>query len=446
MKKILIILTFLLIPFIASAEGSAGGICPIEKTPNKLSEYIEAYKRDLQLLVVDIKKDKIKELKANAEKKKEKWFVDDIKGQFKEIGRVTWLKLKRLGTTVADWSNFETDFDFWIWTWIDFTPSQVYRDHDLIDAISEHTKGLIITMEEEDFDTKKKFLVNGKKVSLSDLYDRNQQLLSYFKETVAEKTVFADGQATSIFTYDSPYTKKQITIDLKIYQDAFSSCQERDYVAEINRIFEDGFKDIWKDWEQGYKLMLGLTGDFEDWVSEEEYRKVEKQLLKEELSRQGISDSQAALILENLDNANTVGKNWEVSWSHASRLNIISQWTKDELALLKSSLWNLKEDFKEFADKLDHSVDIENLSEKSLNELIDYKTNLNKLSSEIAELYEAQKVATWKWNTSSKELVGNIRAIHREIISAVKNLKETQKLTQEVCESQWANLPGKKCR
>jgi hypothetical protein len=59
-----------------------------------------------------------------------------------------------------------------------------------------------------------------------------------FKENVVEKTVFADGKADSIFIYKSPFTNKEIKIDLSVYKTAFDSCEQKDYVAEISKIFK----------------------------------------------------------------------------------------------------------------------------------------------------------------------------------------------------------------
>jgi hypothetical protein len=161
--------------------------------------------------------------------------------------------------------------------------------------------------------------------------------------------------------------------------------------------------------------------------------------LKSELEKQWLSASQSELILKNLDNANTIWKNWEADWSHADRLKIISEWTYDETSILLRWLWGIVDEYKNFADKLDNSVDINNLTENSLDELIDYKIEIDRLTSEIGELYEKEKLTISKWTKASESIVQNVRDIHKKIEEALKTLDNAKNNAESVCKKQWSN-------
>ncbi|MBS9775114.1 hypothetical protein KGV52_00205 [Candidatus Gracilibacteria bacterium] len=172
-----------------------------------------------------------------------------------------------------------------------------------------------------------------------------------------------------------------------------------------------------QEWKDAWSLLTGATDS-------NEYRKLEKKLLQQELSRQGVSTDNQTTMLRNLDNFNQSGGFTSTNNPFSNTFSSLQQKIEKEVYIFK------KETFSEFLQSKDeiqitNSLQIKDQAEekiKIIEELQTLNAQLEKYSSDT--------------NTTSQNLTSQLVNTHLELSQSINTLQESCKKAVEICNRQ----------
>jgi len=422
--KILFVISILLLPLSSFAwDSKTFGNCTIkDNSPQIINNYLKNLRKILSNLNSNIIKQAIKEKSDSLSKNKNIFYSE-----------ATWL-----WNSLTSWDDYSTEFKYWLYEPIfNNVPSQIKRDHKKISNQLDKLNNLISQY------TNKWYLnikVNGSKIcngidncKLSNYmltsWDILIKLVSSTKniKTLIELWVTDKGNNPSLCNNVFFISDSECNKIYNIYYTAKQECQDTWTWDKIKKAATN-FKFA-KDWIQKWKDAWALL----TWnTNSDKYKKLEKKLLSQELSRQWVPTNQAAQILKNLDNYN----NWKsVSifnnpiWNITNTItNIISPEQKNELKKFKNSIFSLFT--KDKKDKKEITI-------KELMTETTKKTKASQIKLDIEKAYQEQLPLAKMQDLDTNQVVGEIIRMNNSVIIANNTLWKTIPFSQKTCNAQW---------
>lgn len=226
------------------------------------------------------------------------------------------------------------------------------------------------------------------------------------------------------------YYNKNTSTDCSLDEDGFW-----DKVSKaMDKISFDSkyMKDATKKWIEAWNLLTWV-------VSKEEERRLERDLLRKELSRQWIPSNQAQVVMNNLEEFN---QNWWYSlWNNFisnSFNSMANAWWKfisafwsfvTWLADIWNSIWSIFT-----ADNTKWWV-----SNETINSEVSKKDNTKIMFESMQKVYSEQLVYAWQETTVDEKTVDELVELHLSLSRIVQVLNSTIKNSQNACNAQCVN-------
>ncbi|QFR39062.1 hypothetical protein A9Q91_02400 [Candidatus Gracilibacteria bacterium 28_42_T64] len=396
--------------FFGMNQTHAAGLCLIQNQPAPvLTEYIKN--------VRNVVKNVNAELLSSNEKK--------------NVPNAVWLNFTKLSNETLDWDSYFVGFNYYVLFPIsNEIPTPIKRDHRLIQNEIKGLKAYLDKIEKKGYSN----------IQINNTCDgvNNCELIGKSSDIVGSllKNTIQLGQLyRAIVTQESEKAVKNqelILIDeRKFYLEFnrhygygleacttsegtfFSKIQKS--IEEITLLGQDGKKGI-EEWKEAWTLLTGSPKD-------PDYRTQEKELLGKELSRQGVSMENQAIIQGNLEKFNSEGfYSTDNNFITNSFSNIIGS-VADQLESFGESLTQA------FEDK--EVVNVTDLTKKT-NKLKVTET----IKENIATLYQSEIPFTAVEDVNTEKLKARILNLHYNLSSSINTLSDTIKIAEKVCDSQ----------
>lgn len=412
MKKIFLILIMLIIfinPLNIFANESVKLNCPIK---NNSSEKLDKYFKNLRNILNNISN------QAKKEKKIEKKYYSPIK----------------LYNDAFNFNNLKNEINFFgFYVKFQEIPKEVERDYNKLLLEDNYIKELNNFLTKNWLENKiwKDICKWIENCSLSS--NKLWEILWEIKKNHENiKVVFIK---TTVWKSD--FNKKNfILIEPNFFNDlrtnywpeAISSCSEENwFLKEIWKkttdIFnnENSAKEWVKKWKEAWSLVSWINT-----IEKEEYKRIERDLLKKELERQWIWWNAQEIILNNLEKYN-------IDWWFSKNNNFISNTFRQISDEFKNSFQELKDetisDFWNNYDEKNKNV-INSLNAKDNSDLA------KKIKSRIDKIYIENKNYTALYESNNSELRNRLINIHIELSNSINILNETCKMAVKICNQQ----------
>lgn len=180
----------------------------------------------------------------------------------------------------------------------------------------------------------------------------------------------------------------------------------------------------WKDWVQKWKDAVNLL--LKKDMSDEEYQKIEKELLRKELSRQWISWDSQQNMLDALDKYNK--NNWmslDNNFLYNTFNNTWQKLEKEFKQFKKEVIW----DFFEKQDTPEISIWNTNLAKKNSQITADVEYRVKELNEQLKNFESISEFDT-------NNVISKIIDIHIEIANSTEVLQNSCKVAVQACEKQ----------
>ena len=388
------------------------------------------------------------------------WQPDIIKDYLKNLRSITWKIVTESNKTTnksksiaqsnsemlwlynlfTSWNNYWVEWNFWLKEPIfNNVPKEFYRDTKLLSNEINKLDNIMSRL------TKKwalKNKINSNKIcnwynncsnKLPDYsWDALIQLITStrnIKEII--QRAWANQKNNVKLCNNVLLIEKQSCLQIyKIYKNAKQECQDDKTEKKISNInFNFRYSEEWlQAWKDAWALLL-----WPDWKNKkelEEYHKLEKKLLNDELSRQWITWYQAEQILNNLDEYNN--KDWytksnnPISNIAKTISNAIDPETKSELNSFLDSVADV------FKDKWSKEVPISKLVELTKK---NQKKSISKF--DIIEIYNEQLPLAQMQDLDTSEIVGKILDMNHSVSVSINTLDKAIPLSKKACNAQW---------
>lgn len=173
-----------------------------------------------------------------------------------------------------------------------------------------------------------------------------------------------------------------------------------------------------KDWKEAWALLTWT-------IWEDEYKEKERDLLKNELSRQWLSSDNSSIILWNLEKYN-----W---W-----------WISADNNFITNSFESIKKKIKDQVDEFNNTVlqvwewkwDDEEIPVEKITQTIDKNTSSNDIEKTIAEIYEKSLPSASLQDVNTEKIMQKCIDIHISLTQAIETLEKTVVLSRKVCNEQ----------
>ena len=366
----------------------------------------------------------------------------------------------------ADWQRMGDLFEFFVTSAFESSvPEPIYRDHQKLTNEWDRIEKLLNMVSDQWYNDLE---ISAERVcdwiqwncgtatnplsgKLSDIlwrvYKNNQNITNLFRTvSIGEEQKFEftnDLFLIPIVWAGSPGQYFAETIERYYWANAVAECnvcngwwfaQISESIANITNTLQ-WQSSGYDNWKNGWNLLI--------WNAEPERKRAnERELLEQELSRQGLKTKNADIILENLDRYNNVtdenSRTWGFTWWNNYISNTYNSFINDTENDLDTFSSNFDAQLNEIAEEQpdlnlsNQAIPIEELS------LAQEKINVSKqISTDIAKMYRLQLEHAQKDDSFGTQLRWRIIDTHLEISESIRILNQTIPISEEVCNSQW---------
>lgn len=420
MKKIFI--TFLF--FIISINITYAGECLIKDSSSPaLLEYIKNNRK----VVSEITKQIVSDYKWD-KKETIKWNVVN------EFSKLQW-DIIRIYNEAFDFEWYQSYFKYYaVFPISNEIPYEIKRDYkilefenkwlrDYLENIVKNNKGnIIIKWICDNINWKCDFKNEIKSSELIwKLIQNNNNILNLFRSTVMWDENTNNDNIVLI--------GQNFELEISTYYSisSYSECSSDDWFFKQ---ISDKIKNIWilnkegEDWIQKWRDAWWLLM-WKDW-EKEKYQKLEKELLKKELSRQWISWDSQTNMLNALDKYNS---EW---WFSQNNNFIVNSFNNIKKTLDKAFkkiraevIWDL------FKGEKNEIININDINKAKNN-----STTTNSINIRISEMYEQQLKFSWISELNTTNLKSKIINLHLELSDSINTLNKTCEKSVKVCNEQ----------
>ncbi len=340
--------------------------------------------------------------------------------------------------TIINWNGYYSLWDFYV---IHGTSSEyvaeIWRDYNLLEkedvVLKKYLDRIIARWYNNEIMNKEK-LCNGVEWCsfiwentfeiLGEIIKNHEAVMDYYRLSIIWKKhlfqkqiLFVPQNFTNEFNeYYNEYTSKNC-----------SSCKGWTFERittqiEIISNWQQAAKDGMKSWQDAIAMLDGT-------LDNREYERRERQILEQDLKRQGLSMNASNSVLKNLERYNENG--WYSSENNfiTNSFDYIKNSIQSQIVSFRDSIL---ENFKNSSKK---EVPIEQFSrvEKDLN-------TSSTIEKKIAELYNLELPYAQFEDTTTESLEMKMIELHYDLTQAIGNLDSTVKVSRKVCNDQWQGL------
>jgi hypothetical protein len=426
LKKIISLIIVLAISSNTSfvfAEVNSNNKCEIDNTPKYIIEYI----KDLRKVVSNISS---RSVEKRIEKQNSFWKTNN-----RSYDKVYWT-LNSLFT----WKWYSSNFEYSIWENTNEIPNQAKRDIKILEKEKDNlnkyyqnfakkdlsqvmlTKGEICEWLDDE-KCGKHFNKERKSIDILLKASRSiNSLLFIIKNNATNGNIWQWKNYFLLKDEDIESIKKDYSVESLQACNKLENPEGKDWffktaidaIKKISLTWEKS-EGILNQWDEAYKLLLWNTQD-------EKEKKRERQLLSQELQKQGIGWDWASAILWNLDYYN---KNWNRKWlkdQYQSYINLVG----DESREFNETIKGLQKQISE--NKWISAKDFES-------KLLSIRwTEQVKISINL--LYGKLKESSLQDDNINETLINRMVKMHINISEWINTLNKTCKVSVRVCNSQ----------
>lgn len=422
MKKIILTFLVLLISISYNQTYANESACKIK---NKSSEALLDYISNNRAVVRNI----TTQISLNTQNKTLSWNFTN------EYDRKKW-SILRVYNQAFDFNWYFSYFKYYaVYPISNEVPYEVKRDYSLLEKEWEWLKFLLEkSVKNNSSEIKLNWLCNwiSVKCNLSDwitvenalwiLIKNNSRILDLYRNVVIWEKIWNYSDITLVSN------NFELDIETNYNNKAYWECSNEWWFFE--RI-SDSIKNIsilnqeWKDWIKKWKdainLLLGKD------VSREEYEKIEKELLRKELSRQWVYWDNQTNVLNALEKYNQ-------DWGFSQNNNFLYNTFKNNKVKLEKKLREFKEeviwDFFRKKEWETITVTQTNTADKNAKNTTEIKERVDALNLELSSF-------AWISEVNTDNLRSRLINIHISISNSINTLNQTCKMAVEACNQQW---------
>ncbi len=391
--------------------------CKIQKqTPEIITKYIQDYSNILSNIALEVSKTTPKD-------------TSEISTQIQSTSK-NFTKIFNLNVTPS-W--YFTYFEFYtMWLVWNLNCQQVRRDHDLIKALSDKIDTLIKTYQNSwyfDIALKSENICidnSWKKIDncsyswdlyevLAKLQTNNQKLLYYYRKRILEWESFSSLSIDKIQLTDDKFNE---TFEINYNENTINNCTscEWNWVSEmlkkIKNIKADFNSSNWSDW----RILAKLN---DDWY--------EAEVLEKWLSEMWVSSEVKAKMLKNLKDYNS----WKARFPVLKNLyNSFVYFKKSFTSQVDTFSTSITELFKK-----EKEVSLWQINNSMNNEEI--KKNIE---IRLNTVYSQELPWINNVDNSAVDVIDKQVKMYNALKNAIEKLNATIKISEKVCNDQWAWL------
>ena len=438
MKKYFYILViFLLFHSVVAHANQCSNSCIIEDAPSPaLTQYITNLHTVTWNIVDSLAEGDI-------------WVEWDIEGRFRNV--LSSLDLTRSA------SELYTSFDYYVKIPIQHNiPSQINRDHDLIEQEWERLTSLLSTAEKRaTWWVIVESVCGGipncdlswleARQALIDLIQNNQKILDFYRKSIVDKASLSQSTPYLLVqnTFPSEMMRAYNSDTLKACSGCGSEWGLLDIEQDLSKIMEsisggfESIKDSTHSWKEAFALLRWESPSWDGNPS------LERELLSSFLKEQWVDTEQADIMMGNLERYNA----WGLSTSNPA-LNSINEYQTKVFPVLDSFWVSIG---KWIQASIDLWEDLIDLWEDVLpqNDTIPYSyiyrvrnevLSTEEISQNIATLYNEEIPFAIVEDTTTQELQARIIRMHYSLVRSANILEWKIEDAEELCDKQWVGL------
>lgn len=353
----------------------------------------------------------------------------------------TWLKKEYLKTKseiirsfnkMTSWDNYFTNFDFYVMYWVknEYVP-EIWRDYNLLEQewtyLEKYYKKVLSSWYNDIILDSEKICQNIENCNLSwsaldilwKIYKNHDDIKNYFKLSILWKR--------NLFSWDLILVWKNFKDEFYDYynENTTRNCSSCEWwfsdritkkIKEISDL-QETIKTWMKSWQDAIAMLDGS-------MSDREYERNERDLLKKELWKSASPINASEAILKNLDKYN--------GWWFSLKNNFITNsfdWVKNSItSQIDSFKDSILQNFKDNKD----DVSTEGFIKSDL-----WLKNTSTIEEIIAEIYNKELPYAQLIDTSKEKLEWRLIELHYNLTQTIKTFNNSIKTSKKVCNDQW---------
>lgn len=366
--------------------------------------------------------------------------INNFNSELAKVKPQTWAKKEytkikteiiKFFNKITSWDNYFTNFYFYIMYGIknEYVP-EIWRDYNLLEQewiYLERYYKKVLSRWYSDFVLDSKKICNwiencdlsGNALDiLWKIYKNHDDIKNYFKLSIVWKRhlfwwnliLVSNNFKDEMYEFYNENTTKNCSICEWWFFDRITK-----QIDDISN-WQELARNWIKSWQEAIAMLDGS-------LSDREYEKIERDLLKKELQAQWLPINSSEIVLKNLDKYN----NWWFSLDNNFITNTFDSVKDSVVSQINSFTDTILQKFKN--NKKD--VSIKDFT-KSYSKLKDTK----KIEELISEMYNKELPYSKLQDTSTEQLQWRIIELHYNLTQTIKTLDSSIKTSQKICNDQ----------
>lgn len=342
--------------------------------------------------------------------------------------------IQRNLNTIISWDGYYSLFDFYIiYGSSNEYVGEIWRDYNLLQREQNSLKRYLDRLTQLgrgnlSIDTQAvctgiencKFEKNDAIGVLSEIMKNHENIMDYYRLSILGKTKLFKGEILFVpntFQRDfSKYYNEYTTHNCSMAQDGFlnRAKEQIDLITNWQKAASYGMRD----WQDALAMLNGS-------MDEKEYERREREILANELGRQGLSLNASNAVLNNLDRYNQSG-------GFTRNNNFIT----NSFNYLKDSIISQIKPFNESVLQWFNRWEKEVISSQSFAQIETNLQTTKSIEEKIADLFEREIPYAQLQDASSMSLETQMLKLHHDLTQTIQVLDDTIKISRKVCNDQ----------